>query len=265
MQYIKAENNQLADCLSQLGFMKDNMSLPKLKINFTESYLPAKLDTLQEICMQIRLDDELASLMHVIVNGWPEAIKELAPALKPYWTFREESTVKNCMVLKETCIVIPKKMRKRILNQLHKGHLGENKCQAKAAQTVYWPNISNDIAQFVLNCPTCLKYSNQKHKHTTNPFGQEVQIISWMKLGSDLFLLNGKNYLLIEDYTSRFPIVKKLKSQTGKAVADMYHSIMSEYGWPDTVVYDNGSCFVSQEFKDLLKLPLPPITNKPMD
>ena len=83
--------------------------------------------------------------------------------------------------------------------------------------------------------------------------GQEVPIIPWTKLGSDLFLLNGNNYLLIVDYTSRFPIVKKLKFQTGKAVADMYRSIMSEYGWLDTVVSDNGPCFVSQEFKDLLK------------
>ena len=69
----------------------------------------------------------------------------------------------------------------------------------------------------------------------------------------DLFSLNGDNFLLIVDYTSRFPIVKKLKSQTGKAVADMYHLIMSEYGWPDTIVSGNGPCLVSQEFKDLLK------------
>ena len=80
--------------------MKDNISLPKLKINFTESYLHAKLDTLQEIHMETRLDDGLASLIHVIVNGWPETIKELAPALKPYWTLREELTVENGMVLK---------------------------------------------------------------------------------------------------------------------------------------------------------------------
>ena len=117
---------------------------------------------MQEIHMEARLDDELASLMHVIVNGWPETIKELASALKSYWTFREELTVENGVILKDTCIVIPHKMRKRILNQLHEGHLGENKCQAKAAQTVYWPNISEDIAQFMLNCPTCLNYSNQK-------------------------------------------------------------------------------------------------------
>ena len=95
--------------LSQLGCIKDNISLPKLKINFTESYLYAKLDTLQEICMETRLDDELASLMHVIVNGWPETIKELAPALNPYWTFREELTVENGMVLKDTHIVVPKR------------------------------------------------------------------------------------------------------------------------------------------------------------
>ena len=236
--------------------MKDKISLPKLKINFTESYPHAKLDTLQEIHMETRLDDELASLMHVIINGWPETNQRASPCsiaiLDIQRTFR-------------SCIVIPKKMKKRILNQLHEGHLGKNKCQAKAAQTVYWPNISDDIAQFVLNCPACLKYSNQKHKNTKNPFGQEVPIIPWTKLGSDLFSLNGNNYLLIVDYTSKFPIVKKLKSQTGKAVADMYCSIMSEYGWPDTVVSDNGPCFVSQEFKDLLKLKTVVHTNKPMD
>ena len=38
---------------------------------------------------------------------------KLAPALKPYWTFREELTVENGMVLKDTHIVIPKKMRKQ--------------------------------------------------------------------------------------------------------------------------------------------------------
>ena len=252
VRYIKGEINQLADCLSHLGCMKDRISLPKLKINFTESHFHAKQDTMQQIHMETRLDDELASLMHAIVNTWPEIIKELAPALKSYWTFKE-FPVENGMVLKDTCIFIPQKMRKRILNQLHEGHLGENKCQAKATQTVYWPNISEDIVQFVLNCPTCLKYSNQKHKNTKNPLGQEVPIIPWTKLGSDLFLLNGNNYLLFVDYTSRFPIVKKLKSQTRRAVADMYHSIMSEYGWPDTIVSDNGPCFVSQELKDLLK------------
>ena len=71
VRYIKGGNNQLADCLSHLGCMKDKISLPKLKINFTESHLHAK----QEICMETRLDDELASLLHVIVNGWPETIK----------------------------------------------------------------------------------------------------------------------------------------------------------------------------------------------
>ena len=137
VRYIKGENNQLADCLSHLGCMKEKISLPNLKINFTESHLHAKQDTMQEIHMKTRLDDELASLMHVIVNGWPETMKELAPALKSYWTFREEITVENGMALKDTCIVTPHKMRKRILNQLHKGHLGENKCQAKPTQTVY--------------------------------------------------------------------------------------------------------------------------------
>ena len=33
----------------------------------------------------------------------------------------------------------------------------------------------------------------------------------------------------------------------------MYRLNMIEYGWPDTIVSDNGPYFVSQEFKNLLK------------
>ena len=54
VRYIKGENNQLADCLSHLGCTKDKISLPKLKINFTESHLHAKQDTMQEYGNKMR-------------------------------------------------------------------------------------------------------------------------------------------------------------------------------------------------------------------
>ena len=65
-----------------------------------------------------------------------------------------------------------------------------------------------------------------------------------MKLGTDIFTLDGVNYLLIVDYTSKFRVVQKLTSMTGKAVARHFKNIMSEYTWPCTIVSDNGLCYV---------------------
>ena len=39
---------------------------------------------------------------------------------------------------------------------------------------------------------------------------------------------------------------------TTKHVAGHFSQVFSEYGWPDTLLTDNGPCFTSQEFKKLI-------------
>ena len=40
---------------------------------------------------------------------------------------------------------------------------------------------------------------------------------------------------------------------TGKAIAYHMGAIFAEYGWPNTLVTDNGPCFTSKEFQMLMK------------
>ena len=47
-------------------------------------------------------DDELALLKHTITYGWPSTIREVPSELQAYWTFREELTFEDGIVLKET-------------------------------------------------------------------------------------------------------------------------------------------------------------------
>ena len=54
------------------------------------------------------------------------------------------------------------------------------------------------------------------------------------------------------DFTSQFPIVGKLKSMTAKHVASHFSEVFGEYGWPDTLLTDNGPCHASHEFKQLM-------------
>ena len=106
----------------------------------------------------------------------------------------------------------------------------------------------------MLNCQLCLKYSNAKKKQGTNlSLGHEIPLFPWTKLATDLFHFEGDSYLLLVDYTSHFPIVCKLKSMTGQHIADHFKQIFAENGWPDMIVSDNGPCYTSEIFKELMK------------
>ena len=203
--------------------------------------------------MATQSDDELAILRHTIMQGWPKNIKQVPPEIQPYWTFREELTIEDGLILKGTRIVIPTKQRQAILKQLHKGHLGLNKCKLRAKETVYWPGLNNELENLVLNCELCLKYSTAKRKlEPSLALGQEVPLYPWTKLATDIFHFEGVLYLLVVDYTSRYPIVCKLASMTGQHIASHFKLICSEYGWPDTLVSDNGPCYTSEVFTNLM-------------
>ena len=136
---------------------------------------------------------------------------------------------------------------------MHDGHLGFTKCYNRAKQIVYWPNLRKELEDLVLNCQLCLKHSQAKCKPKPTPsFGQEIPPVPWTKVASDIFHFQNDSYLLIVDFTSRFPVVRKLTSMTAKHVAGHFSQVFSEYGWPDTLLTDNGPCYASQEFKKLM-------------
>ena len=100
-------------------------------------------------------DDEFALLKHTITQGWPSSIKEVPNVLQSYWTFREEITVEDGLVLKGTRIVIPNKKCKAVLKLVHEGHVGLNKCKLHAKDTVYWPGLNEQPKKLILNCELC--------------------------------------------------------------------------------------------------------------
>ena len=69
--------------------------------------------------------------------GWPKTIKEVLSEVQQYWTFHEELTIEDGLVLKGTRIIIPDKKREDILKLIHKGPLGLKKCKMRAKAMVY--------------------------------------------------------------------------------------------------------------------------------
>ena len=165
-------------------------------------------------------------LKHIIQQGWPKTIKEVLKDVQKYWTFHEELTIEDGLILKGKKNIIPDKKREEILKLIHEGHLGLTKCKMRAKETVYWLGINEQLEQIILNCQLCLKYSRSKNKdmqHTA--LGHEVPPVPWSKVATDIFHYESQSYLLIVDYTSRFPIVRKLKSMSAQNVVKHFKSI----------------------------------------
>ena len=136
---------------------------------------------------------------------------------------------------------------------IHEGHLGLGKCKLQIKDTVYWLGINEQLETLVLNGELCLKYSKAKSKQPAHmSLGQEIPIYPWMKFATDIFHFECDSYLLIVDYTSRFPVVHKLMSTTAQQVANQMKFIFSEYGWLETIVSDNGPCYSAETFTKLM-------------
>ena len=59
-------------------------------------------------------------------------------------------TVEDGIILCGEAIVIPPEERKKVLEQLHQGHLGISKYQRRAEQCVYWPGIRHHMSHEIL-------------------------------------------------------------------------------------------------------------------
>ena len=83
--------------------------------------------------------------------------------------------------------------------------------------------------------------------------GQEILIHPWTKIVTDIFYFDGASYLLIVDYTSRFPALRNLTSTTVQYVAGQMKLVFPEYDWPDTIISDNRPCYSAEAFTKLMK------------
>ncbi len=142
-------------------------------------------------------------------------------------------------------IVIPAALRKDILNKIHEGHQGVERCRMRARQSVWWPGVSSQIQQLVENCSECAKHVKpQREPLLPTPLPD----YPWQMVGTDLCEHKGIQYLITVDYYSRYPEIHQLKSTTSTAIISILKAIFARHGIPEILRSDNGPQFVSYEF-----------------
>ncbi|UYV70685.1 K02A2.6-like, partial [Cordylochernes scorpioides] len=195
---------------------------------------PATEERLLEISRKQKEDSLCSQLAKYCMSGWPKNKREVDPALRGYWQFQEDLTYQNGLLLRGQRILIPKSLRKDILEKLHQGHFGINKCISRAKESVWWLGISQEIERMVSSCTKCLKERKPKHEPL---MPSEFPIRPWQKVGMDLFYLNGRWYLIVCDYYSRYPEISLLQNLTAQEVISRLKSIFARHGTPETDLF----------------------------
>ena len=139
-----------------------------------------------------------------------------------------------------------------MLDLIHEGHQGIEKWLLHFRESFFWPGISNEIHQTVDKCGICQTISTAQWKLPSVP--SEIPPHAWHTLGTDLFYWKHTDFLVLGDYFSKFLIVRKLPSSTSSVVCKEFSNIITEFGKPYIIRSDNGPCYASKEFKELLEL-----------
>ena len=74
-----------------------------------------------------------------------------------------------------------------MLDLIHEGHQGIEKCLLHSRESLFWPGISNEIHQTVDKCGICQATSTAQRKLPSVP--SEIPPKTWHTLGTDLFYL----------------------------------------------------------------------------
>ena len=72
-------------------------------------------------------------------------------------------------------------------------------------------------------------------------------------VATHLFEIRNSKYLLLADYYSRFPVLRKLGSTTSRVLVQEMKVVFAEFGVPNVIVTDGGPQYTSAEFKDFTR------------
>ena len=249
IEYKPGKDMTIADTLSRLPSPGNDKTID---LDITVGQVRFSTERIKSIQEETKCDRTLCKLIPTIINGWPDTIQEVPEAIRSFWSFRDELSVEDGIVLKGDRVVIPKNLQQETMRQLHAAHQGVEKTRLRARASVYWQGISKDIEKLTSQCPICQEHQKNQVPETLNP--HEIPTQPWEVLGVDFFALDNIQHILVADYFSKFFISRKLPNDyTCKTTIAVLKQIFAEHGIPKTLKSDNGPQFSAKMFQDFAK------------
>ena len=108
-------------------------------------------------------------------------------------------------------------------------------------ECVFWLGMPKSVENICASGHLCQEMQHQQTPQALHPY--ERPMSPWVKVGSDIFTIGSNNFLMISDYFSRYPVVKKLPSLSASANSSATKKAFSILGTPREIMSDNGPQF----------------------
>ena len=192
-------------------------------------------------------DAVLSRVRRFVSSGWPESIGDDAE-LKPYFCRQDELSIQSGCILWGARVVVPLKARERVIDMIHEGHPGIVRMKMFARNYVWWPKLDQDLESKLQRCVPCQSKRHSPAKAPLHPW--EYPKRPWSRIHVDYAgPYQGKMLLVIIDAFTKWLEVHVMNSSTAEATVEKLRTTFATFGIPETVVSDNGTCFVSEVFQ----------------
>ena len=177
-------------------------------------------------------------------SAWPEG-------LRAYYLYRNNLQALEDVVLYGDRPLIPASLRPEVLEHLHAAHSGVTGMYSRASQSVFWPNMKQDIIAKRLGCKACtVAAPSNPHLPPTEPVQPSYP---FSHICMDFFTVEQGNYLEIVDrYSGWLSIFRLVRDDSANVIA-VLREYFATWGAAEETSSDGASVFTSAECKDFFE------------
>lgn len=159
---------------------------------------------------------------------------------------------------------VPSSLTKDLIVRAHdhplSAHGGVEKTLKRLKTFFFWPKMSKQVSEYVLNCDIC-KQIKAPNKTLRPPMGQQTPSVRiFQKLYLDLLgpyprsSSGNIGIIIVLDHLSKFHFLEPIKKFTSNIIVEFLEKrIFHIFGVPESITTDNGVQFKSNLFENFLK------------
>ena len=126
-------------------------------------------------------------------------------------------------------MVIPEKLHKQVLRELHSSHLGIVRMKSIARLHVWWPHIDSDIESCTKECLPCQENHRNPSRASAHLWEQASK--PWERLHLDFAgPFQGHMWFILVDAFSKWPEVVQLSTTTATKTVHVLRTIFFQNG-----------------------------------
>jgi len=148
-------------------------------------------------------------------------------------------------------MLIPKDLRRIVLEGLHAAHQGVSSMLANARERFFWPGLDAAVKLLRAQCRQCNEQAPSQPAEP--PIESQAPEVPFQMVATDLCKLSGFSYLIYVDAYSGWVEVASLTSTNFQAITKVLLMYFALFGVPEEIAADGGPPFDSHDYTTFLK------------